>query len=277
MNRINVTVIFTCFNRKEKSVNCIKKLVELNDTVNFSFIVVDDNSTDGTKDAINSLKLNTNILEGDGTLFWCGGMRKGLDYYLKSNLDEDGFCLLVNDDVDFFEHSIDKMIVQLSNREDTVIVGATCNDQGKFSYGLRRRVKGLKKGMVEAVPPESKEVVGETGNANCVLIPNKILVDVGNMDYTYKHNYGDYDFGFQITRKGYKLVSSLEFIGICNDNPKKGRWMDTSLSRRERLKDKESPKGSPFKEAWHFALKNFGFVKAVRYTISPYIKILLGL
>lgn len=277
MSKINVTVIFTCFNRKEKSVNCIKKLSEHNDQIEFSFIVVDDNSTDGTPQAIKMLGQNTVVIEGDGNLFWCGGMRKGLDYYLNSDFDEDGFCLLVNDDVDFFDQSIEKLIEQLADRKDTVIIGATCGDNGAFTYGLRRRVKGFKRGMVEAVPPAKEEVCGETGNANCVLIPNVIMRDIGNMDSTYRHNYGDYDYGFHMTRKGYKLVSSLGYVGVCNDNAKKGRWMDRTLTRKERLKDKESVKGSPLREAWHFAYKNFGLVKAVRYTVSPYIKILLGL
>lgn len=95
------------------------------------------------------------------------------------------------------------------------------------------------------------------------------------MDKAYTHSLGDYDLGFAMTRKGYKLISSVDYVGVCNGNPTKGTWMDTSLSRKERLKKKEAPKGSPSKEWWHFLIKNFGVISAVKYSIIPYIRIFL--
>ena len=43
----------------------------------------------------------------------------------------------------------------------------------------------------------------------------------------------------------------------------------------ERLKKKESPKGSPFSEWWHFLYKNYNLYFAVKYSVIPYIKILI--
>ena len=184
-------------------------------------------------------------------------------------------CTYYYDDVQFTNRSIEAMFERLKNREDTVVVGATCNDDGKFTYGLKCREKWYKKNITKRIEPSNEEIVGETFNANCVLIRNEILKNVGNMDNIYTHSLGDYDLGFSITRHGYKLISSEDYVGVCNGNPSKGTWMDTSLSRRERLKKKESPKGSPAKEWWHFLLKNFGMISAVKYSIIPYIRIIL--
>lgn len=270
-----VTVIFTCFNRKEKTVNCLKTLTEYNPSLNFEFIITDDLSTDGTVEAIKAMDLNTTILNGNGSLFWCGGMRKGIGKYLERNLSENDLCLLINDDVSFYPHSIEKMINRLAGRKNTVIVGATCSDTGKFTYGLKVREKWYKKNITKRIEPTKEEIKGETCNANCVLIPAPILVDVGNMDSAYIHSLGDYDIGFQMTKKGYRLISSEDYIGVCNDNPTKGTWNDRTLSRRERLRKKESPKGSPFGEWWHFLYKNFGVMSALKYSLIPYIKIML--
>ena len=49
---MKVTVIFTCFNRKEKSLKCMKTLAGQDSGIKYHFIVVDDNSTDGTAEAI---------------------------------------------------------------------------------------------------------------------------------------------------------------------------------------------------------------------------------
>lgn len=270
-----VTVIFTCLNRKEKTVTCLKTLTQLNPNIDFSFIIVDDASTDGTVEAVKQLGLDTKILSGNGNLFWCGGMRVGIAEFLNSNPSDQDFCLLVNDDVKFRDRSIEAMFDRLADRSDVVVVGATCDNNGNFTYGLKCKEKWYKKNITRRIEPSAQEIIGETFNANCVLIRNEILKKVGNMDKAYTHCLGDYDMGFAMTRKGYKLVSSEDYIGVCNDNPANGTWTDTSLSRIERLKRKESPKGSPAGEWWHFLVKNFGVISAVKYSIIPYIKILL--
>lgn len=271
----NVTVIFTCYNRKEKSVACINSLVNNNTAINFNFIVVDDGSTDGTCEAIEAIKgVDIHVITGNGNLYWCGGMRKGIDHYLKSYANKDGYCLLVNDDVLFYPHSIENMFVRLNDRNDYVIVGATCDSEGNFSYGLRKKELWYKKYVSKKILPTNEEIVGDMFNANCVLIPDEILRDVGNMDSSYTHGLGDYDYGFEITRKGYKVISTNDYVGECNGNPANGSWMDKSLSRRERLKKKESPKGSPAGEWWHFLYKNYGIATAVIHSIIPYCKIL---
>lgn len=273
--RKKLTVIFTCFNRKEKTVNCMKTLTENNPSIDFDFIIVDDASKDGTVEAIEALNMKILILHGDGNLFWCGGMRKGIAAYLDRNLGNNDYCLLINDDVSFFPHSIEKMIERLDGRRNTVVVGATCSESGDFTYGLKMREKWYKKNVTRVIKPTEEEIQGETCNANCVLIPALLLKDVGNMDSAYVHSLGDYDIGFRMTKKGYRLISSSDYIGVCNSNPVKGTWADTTMPRIERLRKKESPKGSPFNEWWHFMHKNYGLLSACYYSIIPYIKIFL--
>ena len=50
---MKITVVFTCFNRKAKTLECVKRLVEGNKTIEFEFVIVDDGSTDGTEEARN--------------------------------------------------------------------------------------------------------------------------------------------------------------------------------------------------------------------------------
>ncbi|MDD3401832.1 MAG: glycosyltransferase family 2 protein [Hespellia sp.] len=267
-----LTVIFTCFNRKEKTVKACKSLVEKNPNMEFQFIVVDDKSTDGTVEAIKALNYNIKVIEGTGSLFWCGGMRVGIDWYFQINDGTD--CLLINDDVDFYDAAIEKMIQLQRGRENVIIVGATCDGNDAFTYGLRkhRDNKGI---WLNPVEPNKEEIVGETMNANCVLISNSAMKKIGNMDSHYSHSLGDYDLGFRISRMGYKLISSAEFVGHCEDNGFENSWRDPELGRLQRLKKKESAKGSPFKEWWHFLYKNYGLRRAVLYSIVPFVKILL--
>ena len=78
-----ITVIFTCFNRREKTLQCIKSLSGGNKDIAFQYVIVDDNSTDGTYEALEDLKrsgMTIDVLRGTGNLFWAGGMRKGIAY-----------------------------------------------------------------------------------------------------------------------------------------------------------------------------------------------------
>lgn len=270
-----VTVILTCFNRKEKTLLCIRTLVEGNPLVCLSFIVVDDSSSDGTSDDLEKTGYDIRIIKGNGTLFWSGGMRMGIGDYLSDSHDSQ-YVLLVNDDVTFFENIILKLIKRSQENKDAVVVGATCDKQGKYTYGALKLVEKRKRDLYFQVHPQNEIVYCDTFNANCVLIKNEILKDVGNFDEAYKHSLADLDYGFTMTRKGYHIISSSDYIGICEKNSIKGTWMDTSLTRRQRLEKKEGVKGAPIKPWFYFMKKNFGIRLAVRYSITPYIKILLG-
>ena len=98
-----VTVIFTCFNRKEKTLTCVKSISEGNPRLKFRYIVLDDNSTDGTVEALEELKKHgyeIDIFKGDGNSYWAGGMRKAIAHAKEKNDSE--YYLLVNDDVYFY-------------------------------------------------------------------------------------------------------------------------------------------------------------------------------
>ena len=272
---MKVTVIFTCFNRKEKSVKCINSLVNSNPEISFRFIIVDDNSSDGTREAIEALNFNTKILEGNGSLFWAGGMRKGIEAYLEFGSDSE-YVLLVNDDVEFYEGIVSKLIAESKKKKDAVIVGATCDDSGDFTYGAMQLIVPRKRDLYRQVSPTEGNVECDTFNCNCVLLSDAVIRKAGNFDPIYTHSLADIDYGLRLRKLGYHIYSSEEYVGVCNKNSNKGTWADSSLPRRERLKKKESPKGAPFKPWFYFLKKNFGLCAAIKGSITPYIRILIG-
>ena len=144
MNKQTVTVMMTCFNRIKYTVPCVKALVEGNPDISFHFIITDDNSTDGTKEALEKLPYSMTLLLGNGQLFWNGGMEKALDHALTQAKQTD-YYLLVNDDVVFFKGAIEALIERQRNvpealgekgtGESAVIAGSTWDAFGRTSYG----------------------------------------------------------------------------------------------------------------------------------------------
>jgi GT2 family glycosyltransferase len=268
-----ILVILTCFNRKDKTIRCINSLVNGNSKLKFSFVVVDDNSSDGTAEELNMLQQNITILAGDGNLYWAGGMRKGIEYCHQEKVECD-YVLFVNDDVNFYDESISKLIKQ-EGKNSFVIVGSTCNETGELTYGAYKLKDGKNKGQYYPVQPGFKGCC-DTFNMNCVLMPKMLFDKMGNFDAVYQHALADLDYGFKISRKGHKIYVSDDYVGICETNTVKGTWKDTSLGRLDRLKKKESIKGSPFKPWFYYLKKNFGLMFAIRYSLSPYVRILMG-
>lgn len=274
-----ITVIFTCFNRREKTLQCIKSLSGGNKDLAFQYVIVDDNSTDGTYEALEDLKrsgMAIDVLCGTGNLFWAGGMRKGIAY-AKENTNSD-YYLLVNDDVDFMTEAISKMVRALQDKtcgyqKDTVLVGPMCDKNGAFSYGGIRYQNGI---HYAEVKPSDEERRCDSFNMNCLLLPRNVFMEIPNFDEHYIHSLADFDYGMEMKRRGIPMYVYHEYVGVCPDNDLKGGWSDTSLSRLERLKKKESIKGAPFKPWFYFLKKNFGWTQALLHGFTPYIRIMLG-
>lgn len=263
---MKIVYILTCFNRKEKTIRCIKSLPSLEDS---RLVVVDDCSTDGTIEELRKIDMDIDIIEGTGNLYWNRGMYKGIEF-AKKKYDEAEIYALINDDVVFYPNIFSEMIQKVNSGE--VVVGSTCNDNGELSYG---GIKYYKKTKYQMVGPHNNKILCDTFNANCVLIPRDILNMVGNLDPYYTHSMGDFDLGFQISGRNFPIRVFEEFVGICNDNVIENTWRDKNIPIRKRIELKENPKGLPRKEWFHYLYKNFGLSVAVIKSITPYVRIFL--
>ena len=123
---------------------------------------------------------------------------------------------------------------------------------------------------------DSKEgTLCDTFNANCVLIPWEIFLELDNIDNKYTHSIGDFDYGFEARKKGYAIKVSDEYVGVCPDNPVNNSWRNVNFTRKKRIQLKESPKGLPFNEYFHYLNKQYNLFTAIVYSLLPYIRILL--
>lgn len=268
MENNRILVIFTCYNRRELTERSIATLRQ-NRQVRFDYLVVNDGSTDGTAEMLASLPDQIETLNGDGGLFWNRGMHMGIEY-AKEHYPDYEYYMLMNDDTRFFPGIFDEMMPTL--KKDEVKVGAICGENGKLSYGGIKYTKGIR---YKKMGPEAEDVSFDTFNANCAIIPHDIFMQVG-IDPYYQHSIGDFDYGLQISKKGYAIRIYHKFVGECNDNTLAKTWQDESLPRLERIRLKESRKGLPFADWFHFLHKNFGLKTAIVRSITPYIRILLG-
>lgn len=101
-----------------------------NPKLSFSFIAVDDKSTDGTKELLGRYK-DLEVIETEGNAYYSGGMRQAIAA-AKVCCDSYDWILLLNDDVEFYPGTIERLIRYAGHE---IMVGATCDREGNLSYG----------------------------------------------------------------------------------------------------------------------------------------------
>ena len=97
---MKILAIFTCFNRKELTKRGMATLSENRD-VTFDYVILDDNSSDGTREMLKQMRddgtYQIDLIEGDGSNFWNGGMHKAIEHIKNTHMDYD-YYMLMNDD-----------------------------------------------------------------------------------------------------------------------------------------------------------------------------------
>lgn len=272
MLKPSICVLMTCFNRKEKTINCVVSLIDKNPSLQFKFVIVDDGSTDGTTEAL--IELNNkdiNIVKGTGNLYYSGGMRLAIETAKESSITAD-YYMLANDDVQFYDSAIEKLVAYCN---DNISVGMTDDGEGRMTYGGVISCSKWRPSLKKVTPNKGEILHVDTFNANCVLIPSDIFMKLDNIDTHYVHGFGDYDYGLSAKRKGIDIILPDLFVGMCKKNPKKGSWQDKDLPVKERIQRKEKPNGSPSKIWFYFSKKNFSTIGAIGMVCIQYIRFIL--
>lgn len=267
-NRL-IAVLLTCHNRRDKTVKCLTNLFQCNIPKGYTLDVflVDDGSTDHTGDAIRKKFPEVNVIQGDGTLYWNGGMR--LAWKTAKETKSYDFYIWLNDDTFLFENSIVKIFNDynhLKNKGSISIITGAC----KSPYKDRCTFGGHEnQGLLEpnGFPQKCKFI-----NGNFTLIPNEVFKNVGMLSETYTHAYGDFDYGLRAQYMGYSCWVSSEYLATCENDKREAVFS----SFRERAKWVFDDTHSFFSDLLHYKKTHFGmvemgvtFIKVCLKIISP--------
>jgi GT2 family glycosyltransferase len=187
------------------------------------------------------------------------------------------YFLLANDDTLLDSIAVRNLVEIVGSPDARTIAVAAIRDpeSGMRTYGgLRRGIGIFAKNTAVAV--SGKVEACDTFNANAALVPKAVHQELGIFHEVYTHGMGDYDYGFRASEQDIQVLQSAVFLGTCPRNSTTGTWRDTSLSRLQRFKKLQSPKGLPWKEWGIFNRRNTGWLWLIR-TVSPYVKVLFRL
>ena len=275
-NNLKLAVIMTCHNRNQLTLDCLKTLCRQN--ISFQVYLVDDGSSDGTSEAVRKQYSEVKILQGNGNLFWVGGMhlafaeamKHDYEYYLWLNDD----TILESDALEILLNTQLKLTSQGHNK--SIIVGSVKDpESGKYSYGGRIRSRRKFSHTFEAVEPTDEPQECDTMQGNIVLIPRSVVEIVGNLEPAFTHQRGDLDYGLRARKLGCSIFVAPGYLGTCPQNLAIGSWVDMNLSPYQRLKKALQIKAFPAKEWAIFTRRHSGRFWFIYWTF-PYIRALIG-
>jgi GT2 family glycosyltransferase len=286
MKPANIAVLLTCYNRREKTLECLQALHQqtIPEACQLHVYLVDDGSTDGTAEAVQNCYPDVSIRKGDGSLFWNGGMRCA--FHAAEEIDPD-YYLWLNDDTVLDPSALTTLLNSLAElnsqgSDRAIVVGSTLDPDTHIpTYGGVKQTYWWHPVKFHYIEPDPKQVKGcDTFHGNCVLVPRLVANLVGNLSAAYTHNLGDYDYGLRARRQGCTLWMAPGYVGTCSGNPHVARMVQADLmgSSWQKL---DRPKGfaladvtlhSP-KEWKDFCQENSGLLWYL-YWLFPYRRLL---
>lgn len=269
-----IAIIMTVFNRKEKTLQCLKNIEEQtihsNQEVKVDVYLTNDGCTDGTPEAVRKQFPYVNIIEGDGTLFWNRGMYAAWKDAAKGDYD---FYLWLNDDTHLFGNAIENLYAcSNSYKHKAIIIGTCCasHDNSIVTYG------GYDIRNNKLITDTSKETTCKLFNGNIVFIPKCVFEVIGFNDPYYIHSFGDFDYSMMAYKNNIESIVAKGFFGICDRNTTTPTWCDPSKSIRERWKAFYKPgwNGANPSNLFYYKKKFYGAMPAIKTYISNYIHLL---
>jgi GT2 family glycosyltransferase len=270
---MNVAVLITCHNRREKTLNCLSSLdaQEGIGSLRLKVWLVDDGSDDGTADEVQRRFPNVRVLTSGGNLYWCGGMRMA---WARASEEAPAAFLWLNDDVTLHSTALKVLEASARARPDAIIVGSCASPlTGEVSYGGRRRA-GAHPGKLAVFAPGEALVPCDSFNGNILWVPYAVFSRIGPLSH-YRHGMGDYDYGYRAVAAGIECLVAPGFLGVCSANARSGTWEDTTLGMSVRWRKIWGLKGLPPRDWWRFCLRHGG-LRGPMFFLSPYLRVLLG-
>lgn len=262
---MKIAILITVFNRKEKTLKCLESvrtsLIQASVKPEISVFLTDDRSTDGTAEAIGNINLSDNydlkirILQGDGNLYWNGGMINSWKAAIGSGEGFDGF-LWLNNDTEILPGFWDELLeadeyCRSKYGKGGIYVGSTCgnvNDdekgkERKLSYGGFNFVSKITLKDVFIVPNGSFQEC-QCAHGNLTYISNDVVKEMGIFTDEYIHSGGDHDYTYRAYKKGFHLIVLPSFVGVCENDHSKDAYKSLSkMTLKERIAAMKSPLG----------------------------------
>jgi|TARA_R110000744_G_scaffold103809_1_gene198923 GT2 family glycosyltransferase len=275
----HIAVLYTSHNRKAKTLKSLASINEawstLKKSLQITIYLTDDGSTDGTSEAIKQEFPEVNVLQGNGNLFWAGGMINSWKEAIKKKYT--GY-LLLNDDTFICKNIFDDIILTDAYALKTfktkgVYIGSTKDPEtDKLTYGGAVLTNRLLY-QFTILQPNGDFQQCDLGNANIMYVASDVVDKVGILSEGYVHGIADYDYTLKCKKNNIPVLVMPNYCGFCERDTKGLYHSFHLMTFEERLKHLYSPTGIAFKSRLLFMRKFFPYRYPMFYAMG-WLKVL---
>ena len=269
IKKTSIAVLLTCHNRKEKTLKCLSNLFKNDLTgVSITVFLVDDKCTDGTIQMVNRYYPQVIVLEGSGDLFWNRGMY--LAWKIASQNQFDSY-LWLNDDTYLKTDALKIIYGAHLKKPKSIIVGTLLHDSKDDNRTISYGGRSLKNRDDIIIPDGRFLQKCDIFNGNCVLVPELVFQKIGNLDYYFRHSFGDFEYGLRSMKNNIDSYVVSDFVGYCKKDIIDGKFnfLNKKYNIRNRFKLLYSPLGKNPYEAFYLNRKYNSFI----YSIAVFLKL----
>jgi GT2 family glycosyltransferase len=211
-----VIVLTSSYNRREKTIrflDSISKALVVGD-IGYEVILIDDYSNDGTAIEVKEKYPETHLISGNGFLYWAGALRLGFKEIDKHIAGFDG-VLIANDDIDFDEFALSKLIL-LGIQREAMIGGPIMTRGGKVES------TGYRFGFI--CRPKYRRMLTEKEYTKCDVLPGHVLYipksvysKITPISKGYTHGFADFELSLRAMELNIERLVLGEVIGYVDE------------------------------------------------------------
>lgn len=222
-----IYVVIPVFNRKHYTEACLECLAEQRG-VELHVLVVDDGSSDGTSEMIQSRFPYVEIIRGSGDWYWTGSAYQGVERAMQLSESDDDFVLMLNDDLEFDPDLVCRMFDFSMHHPRTVVqaMGSWSDRKDTIQFAGRKINWWTAKGTFvhegkkcDAFATDHVEP-SDTLTGRGVLFPIRVFKEVGNYDRRIVHR-GDPELTRRAAKAGWELL--VYFGAVVYSYPVEGK------------------------------------------------------
>ena len=204
-----VAIVVAVHNNKEDTREFLESLKQVSYS-NFKTIIIDDGSTDGTSEMIRQEYPEVVLLEGDGNLWWSGGVNKGIEEAMAIGVS---YVLFLDNDT-VVDPKFISVLVDTAEKNPNSIISPKVYfyDDPKMIQSAGWQIDRWKVNYTRVGSGEIDQ--GQYDSQRDIpcatmgtFINTAVFEDIGMMDAKNMPQYGaDQDFTIRARQRGYRII-----------------------------------------------------------------------
>ena len=248
---MKTSIVILTYNKLDYTKLCIDSIRKFTDRGSYEIIVIDNGSTDNTRQWLAGQEDILSILNSENKGF-PGGCNQGIEKAAGDNI------LLLNNDIIVTSHWLENLVKALYSSEEIGAVGPISNSVSNFqrintSYKTIEEMLSFARTINKADCSKWEYRMKLVGF--CLLIKRSVVDKVGLLDENFfPGNFEDDDYCCRIMDAGYKLLlcrdTFIHHFGSVSFGEKKAEFRQLLLRNEEKFTDK-----------WRFNPIHLGYIR----------------